>query len=54
MKDFLVVHPRNIFSANPVQPDYEMVDMYHLHTIDLSAYKCMIILGVSSNAQYIK
>ena len=45
MKDFLVVHPRNIFSANPVQPDYEMVDMYHLHTIDLSAYKCMIILG---------
>ena len=45
MKDFLVVHPRNIFSANPVQPDYEMVDMYRLHTIDLSAYKCMIILG---------
>ncbi|WP_341320394.1 phosphate starvation-inducible protein PhoH [Solibacillus sp. FSL H8-0523] len=45
MKDFLVVHPRNIFSANPVQPDYEMVDMYQLHTIDLSAYKCMIILG---------
>ena len=45
MKDFLVVHPRNIFSAKPDQPDYEMVDMYRLHTIDLSAYKCMIILG---------
>ena len=45
MKDFLVVHPRNIFSAKTNQPDYEVVDMYKLHTIDLTPYKCMIILG---------
>ena len=45
MKDFLVVHPRNIFSEGQPAEGYEVVDMYQLHTIDLAPYKCMVILG---------
>ena len=50
MKDYIVVHPHNIFSqGNPVEPEidsqFDIIDMYKLGSVDLSAYKCMIILN---------
>lgn len=44
-KDYIVVHPCNIFSQGKADENFEIVDMYDLPNIELSSYKCMIILG---------
>jgi len=44
-KDYIVVHPCNIFSQGKADENFEIVDMYDLPNIELSSYKCMVILG---------
>ncbi len=49
-KDYIIIHPYNIFSqGNPDNPEYneqfDIVDMYEIEQIDLTPYKCMILLN---------
>ena len=49
-KDYLVLHPCNIFSqGNPTAPKvderFDIVDMYDFEHTDLTNYKCLIILN---------
>lgn len=45
IKDFIVVHPRNIFSADAYDERFDVVDMYDLPNMDLTSYTCMVVLG---------
>ena len=45
MNDYIVVHPCNIFAQEQTAAPFDVIDMYDLATIDLTPYKCMIILG---------
>lgn len=45
-RDYLIVHSYSAFSNVDVNPPFECIDMYDLHNIDLSNYKCMIIAGM--------
>lgn len=45
MNDYLVVHPCNIFSQETAVAPFDIVDMYDLASVDLTPYKCMIVLG---------
>ena len=45
-RDYLIVHSFSAFSNTHVNPPFECIDMYDLHTKNLDDYKCMIIQGM--------
>ena len=45
MKDYIVIHPQNVFSPESIAPQFDCIDQYDLATTDLTPYKCMIILS---------
>uniref|UniRef100_UPI00406CB447 phosphate starvation-inducible protein PhoH n=1 Tax=Metasolibacillus sp. FSL K6-0083 TaxID=2921416 RepID=UPI00406CB447 len=45
LKDYIVLHPSNIFSQGEMDERFEVIDMYDLSNVELASYKCMVILG---------
>lgn len=45
MKDYIVIHPHNVFSQESIAEQFHAIDQYDLAQTDLMPYKCMIVLG---------
>lgn len=43
--EYIVIHPRNIFSDEEANERFDIIDMYDLERTDLTPYTCMIVLN---------